>query len=463
MNETNSGPPKTELDDRLFKYEELRALQTENQEQFAKLTKTFNADDDSIQDALKKLRHRHKNAGKALTLARERWEELKQTKLGTRQSFPDYFESRYGCRPSNEGYSCARTYRLLVLTEKIRERDYDENPTEAIRWASRILSKINDDADHPAVAEAASILRQRSGTPIKELKALIARLAEEPATGNMKLLNKEQADELNAVPIDYRSASKLASRIAKEGQYWVLAGALEKEAASTPDLQEARELAFAAAKIRASLSNNRDEHGQRRFSDETIAAWMEQAAPARVVTPETMKADYAATAGLLQEKAKKLKEAGIEPPQLTVRPGTAIQNFTPAPEPQSSFDPRWQNAERVVLKWLRSLGWKLVDVSGQKAGCDFKGHNPEGEEVFVDVKSITKQNEPFTMTDGEMLLARQKGAAYQVALLRATETQLQLAFICDPAGLNPKQRFREVYWEFAEYGEFQQALACPLE
>ena len=112
---------------------------------------------------------------------------------------------------------------------------------------------------------------------------------------------------------------------------------------------------------------------------------------------------------------------------------------------------------------LRKSGWHLVDVSGQKAGCDFKGRTPEGEEVFVDVKLISRLNEPFTLTGNERVMAKEKGAAYRLALVRLTRTRLELAFICDPENeLQFKEKYRVMVWECAEY-EFRPALTCPLE
>jgi hypothetical protein len=183
----------------------------------------------------------------------------------------------------------------------------------------------------------------------------------------------------------------------------------------------------------------------------------------RIVTAESLKAEHTAARERVQQIEIKLKEAGIDAPQLPVLPQPAIQNFLPAPVAQANFDPPWRNAQNVVLKWLRKSGWKLVDVSGQKAGCDFKGHTPKGDEVFVDAKWISRPNEPFTLTDDEMLLAREKGNAYQVALVRRIDTQLQVAFICDPTNqLEYRQKCRVAYWEFAAY-EFRPVMSGPLE
>ncbi len=461
MNET----PEAADDELLPKYayaELVRLLQTEEQGRFAKLAQTFNVDDE-IEDALKKYRRRHQTAGKILCAARSKWEEVKQTKYGTRQSFPDFFQSRYGCRPSNRGQSCAKTYRVMVLTGKIEETDYDENVLEAILITCRIITKVKDEKNHAAVAEAALILHRRSSSATKQLEDLYKRLITNENTGQVELLDNEQFAKIEAPPIGYAPALELASKIVKEGNSPVLGDALATVAASTTDLREARTLAVSAAKIKACLMNNRDEHGKRRFSDEVIDTWMAPEGPVPTVSVASLKADYVAAKGRMQQMENKLKDAGIAPPQLPVLPQPAVPNFIPVPVAESDFDPVWRKAEKVVLKLLRKKGWQVDDVSGQKAGCDFKGRTSEGEEVFVDVKLISRPNEPFTLTDDEMLLAREKGGAYRVALVRLTITHLEVAFICDPASkLEYKKKFRAVYWEFAEY-EFRPALMCPLE
>jgi hypothetical protein len=437
-------------------FAQIENLQKDEPKEFERLARIINTDDGDAQ----KRRHSlsKKVAGKIICAIC-----LKD---------PEYFEKQKPRRRSLYGDMCAKAYSAYVLARegavwKISEWDYDNNTTEVLECAASVVNKLIT-LDHPAVADAAKVLRNPRRYAIDELREICERIQQGKETWERVYLTPEQYEAQQLAVRDARrlscaSDSEPASQIGKKVHPSELEATLEMKAASTPDREEARALAIHAATILAGLANNRDENGRRRFTDEEIAAMTRPDSRISGVKEDSLKVVYDPATTKVLEVETKLNETGSIPIQRSFLPQPGIKKFMPAPEPQSSFGPRWQNAERVVLKWLRSLGWKLVDVSGQKAGCDFKGHNPEGEEVFVDVKSITRLNEPFTMTDGEMLLARQKGAAYQVALLRATETQLQLTFICDPAKLNPKQRFREVYWEFAEYGEFRPVLACPLE
>ena len=108
----------------------------------------------------------------------------------------------------------------MVLTGKIAESDYDENSSNAIETTSRVISKVEDDANHPAVAAAASILRQRCRSAIKELKALLDRLIKDPVTSQMRLFDEAQAAD--AHPLAYAPHWNLHLKSRKKViiQYW---------------------------------------------------------------------------------------------------------------------------------------------------------------------------------------------------------------------------------------------------
>jgi uncharacterized protein (DUF58 family) len=320
----------------------------------------------------------------------------------------------------------------MVLTGKIAEADYDENTSEAIQTASRVITKVHDKVNHPAVDAAALILRQRSQSSTKELEALLDRLVKDPVTGQVKLLDKAQAAELNARPLGYSPAMALAFRIAKEGHHSVLAAPLKQIAASTSRLEEARSLAVVAANIRASLASNRDEHGQRRFSDELIAARSTPKGSIPLVTSESLKADYATAKRRVEEIEQKLNAVGFVP----THPPDSLQAASPHLIPKTAVQgitlKRWRGAEQRVLELLRSWGWQVEDVSLQKLGYDLEGRTSEGEDAFVEVKSIENPGQAFTLTSNEHAVASEKGAAYRLALVRLTNTCLEVAFITDP-------------------------------
>jgi uncharacterized protein DUF3883 len=420
----------------------IRLLKMEKLERFVELVRIYNPDD-APEETQKNNQGRQQYAGKLLCAARTMWEMLKAEGRNRRQEFPDYFESVTGCRPSSHGSSCAKTYRNMVLTGKIAESDYDENSSNAIEFTSRLISKVEDDINHPAVTAAALILRQRGRTTIQELKALFDRLAKDSVTGQIKLLDEAQTADPNARPISYSPALELAFKIANEGHHSVLAAPLNEIAASTSKLEEARSLAVAAKKILASLSNNRDETGQRRFSDEVIASWKTPEASISVVTDESLKADYVAAKKKMQEIEKKLNEAGIAPPQPATSPNVAVPGITLK---------RWRGAEERVLELLEAWGWEATDVSRQNLGYDIEATTPDNEECFLEVKSIDYPGQPFTMTSNEEAVARQKGKAYRLVLVRQASNDLEVAFIEDPVHrLRLTRQCRQWVWECATY------------
>jgi hypothetical protein len=113
---------------------------------------------------------------------------------------------------------------------------------------------------------------------------------------------------------------------------------------------------------------------------------------------------------------------------------------------------RWRGAEQQVLELLRALGWQVEDVSRQNIGYDIGGRDPQGNDGFVEVKSVDNPGQPFTLTSNEEAVAREKGAAYWLALVRQTQTDLEVAFIRDPARqLKLTRQCRQWVWECAEY------------
>lgn len=113
---------------------------------------------------------------------------------------------------------------------------------------------------------------------------------------------------------------------------------------------------------------------------------------------------------------------------------------------------RWRGAEQQVLAVLEAWGWGVTDVSRQNLGYDIEGCTPEGEDVFVEVKSLDYPGQPFTLTSNEEAVARQKGAAYRLALVRQTNAHLEIAFVPDPANqLKLARQCRQWVWECSAY------------
>lgn len=113
---------------------------------------------------------------------------------------------------------------------------------------------------------------------------------------------------------------------------------------------------------------------------------------------------------------------------------------------------RWRGAEQQVLALLQAWGWTVEDVSRQNIGYDIEGRTPEGEDAFVEVKAIDHPGQAFTLTSNEEAVARQKGKAYRLALVRQAGDFLEIAFIEDPVQkLKLTRQCRQWVWECGSY------------
>jgi hypothetical protein len=113
---------------------------------------------------------------------------------------------------------------------------------------------------------------------------------------------------------------------------------------------------------------------------------------------------------------------------------------------------RWRSAEQQVLNLLVAQGWKVEDVSRQNLGYDIEGQTSDGEEVFIEVKAIDQPGQPFTITSNEEAVARQKGLKYRLAIVRTSNSFLEVAFVRDPVQqLTLTRQCRQWVWECSEY------------
>lgn len=152
---------------------------------------------------------------------------------------------------------------------------------------------------------------------------------------------------------------------------------------------------------------------------------------------------------------------GVTNPQVAKKfvPGDSL----PSPAQQSSDSvsaakparlslTRWRAAEEQVLELLEARGWQATDVSRQNRGYDVEATTPEDMELFLEVKSIDHPGQPFTLTSNEEAVARQKGRAYRLVLVRQTNTDLEVAFIEDPVHrLKLTRQCRQWVWECNHY------------
>ena len=113
---------------------------------------------------------------------------------------------------------------------------------------------------------------------------------------------------------------------------------------------------------------------------------------------------------------------------------------------------RWQKAEEQTLKILNLNGFKLEDISKQNIGFDLSGKDPNGNEVQIEVKSITFPGQKFRLTNNEIALAQTKQKSYYIAVVRQSNDFIEISLIQDPVNnLTLNRQCVQWIWECESY------------
>lgn len=113
---------------------------------------------------------------------------------------------------------------------------------------------------------------------------------------------------------------------------------------------------------------------------------------------------------------------------------------------------RWRSAEEMTLEILNLNGFNLQDVSKQNIGYDLDGFDPNGEEIHIEVKSITLPGQKFRLTNNEIGVAQEKQKKFYVAIVRQTEDFFEIAMISDPVkNLVLNRQCVQWIWECSDY------------
>ncbi|WP_396157802.1 DUF3883 domain-containing protein [Flavobacterium sp.] len=113
---------------------------------------------------------------------------------------------------------------------------------------------------------------------------------------------------------------------------------------------------------------------------------------------------------------------------------------------------RWRSAEEITLEILNLNGFNLQDVSKQNIGYDLDGFDPNGEEIHIEVKSITLPGQKFKLTNNEIGVAQEKQKKFYIAVVRQTDDFFEIAMISDPIkNLVLNRQCVQWIWECSEY------------
>ena len=113
---------------------------------------------------------------------------------------------------------------------------------------------------------------------------------------------------------------------------------------------------------------------------------------------------------------------------------------------------RWRSAEEQALQILNMNGFKLEDISKQNIGFDLGGTDPNGDDIQVEVKSITSPGQKFRLTNNEVALAQTKRKSYYIAIIRQSQDFIEISLIQDPINnLSLNRQCVQWIWECESY------------
>ena len=113
---------------------------------------------------------------------------------------------------------------------------------------------------------------------------------------------------------------------------------------------------------------------------------------------------------------------------------------------------KWRSAEENTLAALNANGFKLKDVSKQNLGFDLEGSDPNGNNIYIEVKSIDYAGQKFRMTNNEFAAAQYKPNNYYIALVYHNRDSLEISLIKDPINcLNLTRQVVQWVWECSDY------------
>ena len=133
---------------------------------------------------------------------------------------------------------------------------------------------------------------------------------------------------------------------------------------------------------------------------------------------------------------------------------TELPVFSPKPVFKASkpIIPRWRSAENACVEIEKFLGNEARDVSTQNLGYDVESTTPSGEKRYIEVKSVSKLDGAFSMTNNEYTAAHQYGDAYFICLLLHGNNMSKAIYIQNPlAKLHLEKRIRQWEWYCDEY------------
>ena len=128
--------------------------------------------------------------------------------------------------------------------------------------------------------------------------------------------------------------------------------------------------------------------------------------------------------------------------------------FTPKPVFKASkpIIPKWRSAENACVEIERFLGNEAKDVSTQNLGYDVESTMPDGRKRYIEVKSVSRSDSSFSLTNNEYTAAHQYGDDYYICLIKHGDDKSKAIYIQNPLEkLKLEKRIRQWEWYCEEY------------
>ena len=120
--------------------------------------------------------------------------------------------------------------------------------------------------------------------------------------------------------------------------------------------------------------------------------------------------------------------------------------------PLSSGVQKWRSAEENTLTILNENGFHLEDVSKQNVGYDLSGTDPNGKQIYIEVKSVDYAGQKFRMTNNEFAAAQYNQDNYYLAIVHQTSDTLEIGLIKNPIrNISMNRQCVQWVWECSGY------------
>jgi hypothetical protein len=175
-------------------------------------------------------------------------------KIGSATSVAAYWKSITKTDINNHAQSCAGAYSAFVTTGNVTAKNYGLCTGQCLQLGNTISCEVGGDVENPFFKRAAVELNEHGKDSLANLR---------------KILEEVKPGELSP-----KKAGEMYQRLIKHGYGLLGLSMIGAEVAHLADPQIAKQTLFAIELANDMFTVNKDEDGERRFSEETLSQWL---------------------------------------------------------------------------------------------------------------------------------------------------------------------------------------------